>query len=67
MGGFLWYLIFRFWGWPQGMPYPPEVKFKMFLENLKKNQDDYYSFIDGIYSSLNSSLHLINTDGYIKL
>ena len=45
----------------------PEVKFKEFLEKLRKTPEEYNFFLDEIYSSLNSSLHSLNTDGYIKL
>lgn len=45
----------------------PEEEFRKFIKKLRKHSDKYDSFTDGIYSSLNSSLHLLNTDGYMKL
>lgn len=40
---------------------------KRFLEKLRNKTDEYNSFMDGIYSSLESSLHSLNIEGYLKL
>lgn len=71
MRKFLWKLMFVLF--PQILidlgPYidSPEVEFKRFLEKLRNKTDEYNSFMDGIYSSLESSLHSLNIEGYLKL